>query len=89
MYRPIQKNTRLLKERAFLDMDLLSRKINEKTPCLSVSEREALFDTVAEKINARAPGKKTLVLIMSNGKFEGIYQELPKRMGQLRKAKYE
>jgi UDP-N-acetylmuramate: L-alanyl-gamma-D-glutamyl-meso-diaminopimelate ligase len=80
LYKPIQKNTRLLKESPFLDMDILSSKINDKTPCKAVTDREGLFETVAEKINARNPKENLIVLIMSNGKFEGIYKELPKRI---------
>lgn len=80
LYKPIQKNTRLLKESPFLDVDLLSRKVNERTPCKALAGREELFETVAGRINARVRGKNLIVLIMSNGKFEGIYKELPPRI---------
>ncbi len=80
LYKPIQKNTRRLKDHAFIDINLLAKKINEVTPSLAISKKEELFDSVTEKIKGRDREKETIVLIMSNGKFERIYEKLPEML---------
>lgn len=77
LYKPIQKNTRLLKGSPFLDIECLSKKIREKTPCRALTDKGRLFKAATERILSRESGQKMIVLIMSNGKFEGIYKALP------------